>query len=110
MSDDNGTPPGDLEATDKLVWYKRIWTRDAKDIRGGPMSSMHGHILVDEEKQWVKAELIFRNCTTSISYQHWVEGKKRHVTKALKSLYKVRKMLDEYIEEFEKVCKDMDLK
>ena len=109
MSDDNGTPPGDLKATDKLLWCKRIWTRDAEDIRGGPMSSMHGHILVDEEKQWIKAELIFRNCTTSISYQHWVEGKERHRTKALKSLHKVRDMLDLYIEEFEKACDSIDL-
>jgi len=93
----------------KLVWNKRIWTRDSDDIRGGPMSSMHTSILTDDEINWVKGEVIFRDCNTAISYQHWVEGKERHVKKACKSLYKIRDMLDEYIEEFEKVCDNLDL-
>lgn len=100
---------GDIKASDKLVWCKRIWTRDAEDIRGGPMSSMLGHIHVDEAEKWVKAELILRDCNDEISFQHWVEGKERHVIKARKNLHKIRDMLDQYIEEFEKVCEDIDL-
>lgn len=73
------------------------------------MSSMHGHIHVDEEKKWVKAELILRDCKDEISFQHWVEGKERHVDKARRNLHKIREMLDQYIEEFEKACEDIDL-
>jgi len=91
----------------KLVWNKRIWTRDSDDMRGGPMSSMHASILTDDEIKWVKGELMFRDCNTAISYQHWVEGKQRHVDKARKNLYKIRDMLDSYIDEFEKACEEL---
>lgn len=93
--------------TEKVIWYKRIWTRDASDITGGPMSSMHGHIRVDGD--FVKGELIFRDCDSQISYEHWAGNKPNNVKKALKSLYKIRDMLDMYISKFEQVCKDREL-
>jgi len=99
----------EFENRGELVWHKRIWTRDSEDIRGGAMSSMHGHIKVDKEINWVKAELAFRDCNGEISYQHWVEGKEHHVEKACRNLHKIREMLDQYIEEFEKACADIDL-
>lgn len=94
--------------TEKVVWYKRIWTRAANDIIGGPMSSMHGHIRVDDKSHHIKGELIFRDCESQMSYEHWVQGTKYQRTKALRSLYRVRDMINAYIEAFEKVCKEAD--
>ena len=95
--------------TEKVIWYKRIWTRKDWDVDGGAMSSMHGHIRVDDETGFVKGELIFRDCNNQISYEHWAGNKPNNVKKALKSLYKIRKMLDKYIAQFEKVCEDRNL-
>jgi hypothetical protein len=99
-------------ASDKdyeTVYTKRIWTRDEDDLYGGAMSSMHSFVSVNKETNQVRAEISFRDCHNQIAYVHWVEGRQAHVDKARKSLYKVKDMLDSYIEEFEKTCDDLDL-
>lgn len=71
------------------------------------MSSMHGQIR--DDKGTIKGELSFRDCDNQISYEHWAGHKPGNAKKVLKSLYKIRKMLDRYITEFERVCKDRNL-
>ena len=92
----------------KTVHNERDWTRDADDLIAGAMSSIHSVVRVDEKEGQVRAKIIFRDCDTQISYEHWVEGRKDHVDKALKNLHKVRGMLDRYIEKFEETCDNLD--
>ena len=90
----------------RVVYNKRIWTRDVSDLEGGAMSSMHAYVKIKDDQ--LRGEITFRDCDNQISFEHWVEGNPAHVVKAKKTLYKVRDFLNQYIDEFEKASEDLE--
>ncbi len=92
----------------KIVFNKRIWTRDIKDVGDGVESAMHSMIAVDPIKGEIRSKIVFRDCDGQIHYEFWVTRRRAHVDKALRTLYKIRNEINDFVDAFEKEAGKLD--
>lgn len=71
------------------------------------MSSMHTHITIDKDKGELRGDLMFRDCHECITFSYWITRRRRHKTKAIKALYKIRAEIDRFIEAYEKGAEEL---
>lgn len=106
MDTHNPSPWPDLEGG--VVYNRRIWTRDIADVGDGAESAMHCMIAVDKEKGEIRSKIVFRDCNGDTHYEFWVTRRLAHVDKAMKTLHRIDKELDDFIAAFGKAAEELE--